>query len=170
MINLGLSTKKLQDLKDEQKTYYRNFLEKLAEQGKNSKLKPEIKINTEAKIKEIIPHTINTPDSNDNYLLHPVIKNSDKKLFKELLEKGADISLKDTDGNNALHLIVKPETKQKLELLNILLEAGQKEQFIKAVNDKKEGQTPLHLVLQRIQEKSENRSLKNLKKLKGMKP
>lgn len=142
--NLGLSTEKLQDLKEEQKIYYRNFLEKLAEQGKKSKLKPEIKINTEAKIKEIIPHTINTPDSNDNYLLHPVIKNSDKKLFKELLEKGADISLKDTDGNNALHLIVKPETKQKLKLLNILLEAGQKEQFIKAVNDKKEGQTPLH--------------------------
>ncbi|WP_265034352.1 ankyrin repeat domain-containing protein [Wolbachia endosymbiont (group A) of Apoderus coryli] len=164
--NLGLSTKKLQDLKEEQKTYYRNFLEKLAEQGKKSKLKPEIRINTEAKIKEIIPHTINTPDSNDNYLLHPVIKNSDKKLFKELLEKGADISLKDTDGNNALHLIVKPETKQKLELLNILLEAGQKEQFIKAVNDKKEGQTPLHLVLQRIQEKSENRSLKEFEKTK----
>lgn len=61
------------------------------------------------------------------------------KNFKELLEKGADISLKDTDGNNALHLIVKPETKQKLKLLNILLETGQKEQFIKAVNDKKKG-------------------------------
>ncbi|WP_338406536.1 MULTISPECIES: ankyrin repeat domain-containing protein [unclassified Wolbachia] len=159
--NLELSTEKLQDLKEEQKTYYRNFLEKLAEQGKKSKLKPEIRINTEAKIKEIIPHTINTPDSNDNYLLHPVIKNSDKKLFKELLEKGADISLKDTDGNNALHLIVKPETKQKLKLLNILLEASQKEQFIKAVNDKKEGQTPLHQVLQRIQEKNKEPSLKN---------
>ncbi|WP_264707541.1 ankyrin repeat domain-containing protein [Wolbachia endosymbiont (group A) of Acrocera orbiculus] len=160
--NLELSTKELQNLKEEQKTYYRNFLEKLAEQGKKSKLKPEIRINTEAKIKEIIPHTINTPDSNDNYLLHPVIKNSDKKLFKELLEKGADISLKDTDGNNALHLIVKPETKQKLELLNILLEAGQKEQFIKAVNDKnKEGQTPLYQLLQRIQEKSKEPSLKN---------
>ncbi|WP_395462561.1 ankyrin repeat domain-containing protein [Wolbachia endosymbiont (group A) of Nomada rufipes] len=160
--NLELSTEELQNLKEEQKTYYRNFLEKLAEQGKKSKLKPEIKINTEAKIKEIIPHTINTPDSNDNYLLHPVIKNSDKKLFKELLEKGADISLKDTDGNNALHLIVKPETKQKLELLNILLKAGQKEQFIKAVNDKnKEGQTPLYQLLQRIQEKSKEPSLKD---------
>ncbi|BET28876.1 hypothetical protein wCauATS_10780 [Wolbachia pipientis] len=159
--NLELSTEELQNLKEEQKTYYRNFLEKLAEQGKKSKLKPEIRINTEAKIKEIIPHTINTPDSNDNYLLHPVIKNSDKKLFKELLEKGADISLKDTDGNNALHLIVKPETKQKLKLLNILLETGQKEQFIKAVNDKKEGQTPLHQILQRIQEKSKEPSLKN---------
>ncbi|WP_265042799.1 ankyrin repeat domain-containing protein [Wolbachia endosymbiont (group A) of Scambus nigricans] len=164
--NLELSTEELQNLKEEQKTYYRNFLEKLAEQGKKSKLKPEIRINTEAKIKEIIPHTINTPDSNDNYLLHPVIKNSDKKLFKELLEKGVDISLKDTDGNNALHLIVKPETKQKLKLLNILLETGQKEQFIKAVNDKKEGQTPLHQILQRIQEKSENRSLKKFEKTK----
>ncbi|WP_264688300.1 ankyrin repeat domain-containing protein [Wolbachia endosymbiont (group A) of Sympetrum striolatum] len=162
--NLGLSTKELQGLKEEQKTYYRNFLEKLAEQGKKSKLKPEIKINTEAKIKEIIPRTINTPDSNDNYQLHLAIKNNDKELFKELLQKGADISLKDTDDNNALHLIVKPETKQKLKLLHILLEASQKEQFIKAVNDKKEGQTPLHLVLQRIQEKSENRSLKKFEK------
>ncbi|WP_353270371.1 ankyrin repeat domain-containing protein [Wolbachia endosymbiont (group A) of Myopa testacea] len=159
--NLGLSTKELQGLKEEQKTYYRNFLEKLAEQGKKSKLKPEIRANTEAKIKEIIPHTINTPDSNDNYQLHLAIKNNDKERFKELLQKGADISLKDTDGNNALHLIVKPETKQKLKLLNILLEASQKEQFIKAVNDKKEGQTPLHLVLQRIQEKSKEPSLKN---------
>ncbi|MBV2145804.1 MAG: ankyrin repeat domain-containing protein [Wolbachia endosymbiont of Pissodes strobi] len=162
--NLGLSTKELQGLKEEQKTYYRNFLEKLAEQGKKSKLKPEIKINTEAKIKEIIPRTINTPDSNDNYQLHLAIKNNDKELFKELLQKGADISLKDTDDNNALHLIVKPETKQKLKLLHISLEASQKEQFIKAVNDKKEGQTPLHLVLQRIQEKSENRSLKKFEK------
>ncbi|WP_264329132.1 ankyrin repeat domain-containing protein [Wolbachia endosymbiont (group A) of Andrena hattorfiana] len=159
--NLGLSTKELQGLKEEQKTYYRNFLEKLAEQGKKSKLKPEIKINTEAKIKEIIPHTINTPDSNDNYQLHLAIKNNDKELFKELLQKGADISLKDTDDNNALHLIVKPETKQKLKLLHILLEASQKEQFIKAVNDKKEVQTPLHLVLQRIQEKSKESSLKD---------
>ncbi|MGL5028541.1 MAG: ankyrin repeat domain-containing protein [Wolbachia pipientis] len=160
--NLGLSTKKLQDLKEEQKTYYRNFLEKLAEQGKKSKLKPEIRINTEAKIKEIIPRTINTPDSNDNYQLHLAIKDNDKERFEELLQKGADISLKDTDGNNALHLIVKPETKQKLELLNILLKAGQKEQFIKAVNDKnKEGQTPLYQLLQRIQEKSKEPSLKN---------
>ncbi|MFP3027637.1 MAG: ankyrin repeat domain-containing protein, partial [Wolbachia sp.] len=142
-------------------TYYRNFLEKLAEQGKKSKLKPEIKINTEAKIKEIIPRTINTPDSNDNYQLHLAIKDNDKERFEELLQKGADISLKDTDGNNALHLIVKPETKQKLKLLNILLKASQKEQFIKAVNDKKEGQTPLHLVLQRIQEKSKEPSLKH---------
>ncbi|WP_341823322.1 ankyrin repeat domain-containing protein [Wolbachia endosymbiont (group A) of Agelastica alni] len=159
--NLGLSTEKLQDLKEEQRTYYRNFLEKLAEQGKKSKLKPEIKINTEAKIKEIIPRTINTPDSNDNYQLHLAIKDNDKESFEELLQKGADISLKDTDGNNALHLIVKPKTKQKLKLLDILLEASQKEQFIKAVNDKKEGQTPLHLVLQRIQEKNKEPSLKN---------
>ncbi|WP_341814717.1 ankyrin repeat domain-containing protein [Wolbachia endosymbiont (group A) of Chalcis sispes] len=167
--NLGLSTKKLQDLKEEQKTYYRNFLEKLAEQGKNSKLKPEIKINTEAKIKEIIPRTINTPDSNDNYQLHLAIKNNDKELFKELLQKGADISLKDTDGNNALHLIVKPETKQKLELLNILLKGEQKVTCLELISNKddavnttnKEGQTPLHQVLQRIQEKSKEPSLKN---------
>ncbi|MFJ5423951.1 ankyrin repeat domain-containing protein [Wolbachia endosymbiont of Drosophila barbarae] len=160
---LELPEESLKKLSKGQNEYYCKFLKKLA---KKAELKQEIKTKTEAKVKEIVAHTINTPDSNDNYLLHPVIKNSDKKLFKELLEKGADISLKDTDGNNALHLIVKPETKQKLKLLNILLETGQKEQFIKAVNDKKEGQTPLHQILQRIQEKSENRSLKKFEKTK----
>ncbi|MGL9778722.1 MAG: ankyrin repeat domain-containing protein [Wolbachia sp.] len=158
--NLGLSTKELQNLKEEQKTYYRNFLEKLAEQGKKSKLKPEIRINTEAKIREIIPHTINTPDSNDNYQLHLAIKDNDKELFGELLQKGADISLKDGEGNNALHLIVtKLEREQRLKFLSISLEVDQKEQFIKAVNDKNDNeQTPLHRLLQHIKEKNEDRS------------
>ncbi|GFY65163.1 uncharacterized protein TNIN_36661, partial [Trichonephila inaurata madagascariensis] len=158
--NLELSTKELQGLKEEQKTYYRNFLEKLAEQGKKSKLKPEIRVNTEAKIKEIIPHTINTPDSNDNYQLHLAIKNNDKELFEELLQKGTDISLKDGEGNNALHLIVtKLEREQRLKFLSISLEVDQKEQFIKAVNDKNDNeQTPLHRLLQHIKEKNEDRS------------
>ncbi|MBA8770070.1 ankyrin repeat domain-containing protein [Wolbachia pipientis] len=158
--NLGLSTEKLQDLKEEQKIYYRNFLEKLAEQGKKSKLKPEIKINTEAKIKEIIPRTINTPDSNDNYQLHLAIKDNDKERFEELLQKGADISLKDGEGNNALHLIVtKLEREQRLKFLSISLEVDQKEQFIKAVNDKNDNeQTPLYRLLQHIKEKNEDRS------------
>ncbi|MDR2831471.1 MAG: ankyrin repeat domain-containing protein [Rickettsiales bacterium] len=145
---LELSTKELQDLNEEQETYYRNFLKKLAEPGKKPKLEPEIKINTEAKIKEIIVRTINTPNSNSNYPLHLVIKNGNKKLFEELLQKGADVSLKDANGNHALHLIVTLEKKQKLEFLNISLEVGQKEQFIKAVNDKNNNdQTPLQKLL-----------------------
>ncbi|WP_395462783.1 ankyrin repeat domain-containing protein [Wolbachia endosymbiont of Cantharis cryptica] len=141
---LGLSTKELQDLKEEQKTYYRNFLEKLAESVKKPELKQEIK----TQIKETIAHTINTPDSNSNYPLHLAIKNGNKKLFEELLQKGADVSLKDANGNHALHLIVTLEKKQKLEFLNISLEVGQKEQFIKAVNDENNNdQTPLQKLL-----------------------
>ncbi len=157
---LSLPTEDLEKLSKKQNEYYSKFLERLGEQ------KPEI--NT--KVKEVIANTINTSNRNGDYLLHLAIKNKDEKSFKELLQKGADISLKDTDGNDALHLIVKPEKKQKLKLLNTLLEAGQKEQFIKAVNDKnKKGQTPLYQLLQRIQEKSENRSLKKFEKTKRYK-
>ncbi len=157
---LSLPTEDLEKLSKKQNEYYSKFLERLGEQ------KPEI--NT--KVKEVIANSINTSNRNGDYLLHLAIKNKDEKSFKELLQKGADISLKDTDGNDALHLIVKPEKKQKLKLLNTLLEAGQKEQFIKAVNDKnKKGQTPLYQLLQRIQEKSENRSLKKFEKTKRYK-
>ncbi len=157
---LSLPTEDLEKLSKKQNEYYSKFLERSGEQ------KPEI--NT--KVKEVIANTINTSNRNGDYLLHLAIKNKDEKSFKELLQKGADISLKDTDGNDALHLIVKPEKKQKLKLLNTLLEAGQKEQFIKAVNDKnKKGQTPLYQLLQRIQEKSENRSLKKFEKTKRYK-
>ncbi|MDE5057213.1 ankyrin repeat domain-containing protein [Wolbachia endosymbiont of Drosophila bocki] len=163
--NLGLSTKKLQDLKEEQKTYYRNFLEKLAEQGKKSKLKPEIRINTEAKIKEIIPRTINTPDSNDNYQLHLAIKDNDKERFEELLQKGADITVQDKDGKNALHYIASFKGEQKvtcLELILGLVKNGtiSKDKLGKAINAKNgEGNTPLELALKN---KAEKRSIEHL--------
>ncbi|MBA8755866.1 ankyrin repeat domain-containing protein [Wolbachia pipientis] len=163
--NLGLSTKKLQDLKEEQKTYYRNFLEKLAEQGKKSKLKPEIRINTEAKIKEIIPRTINTPDSNDNYQLHLAIKDNDKERFEELLQKGADITVQDKDGKNALHYIASFKGEQKvtcLELILGLVKNGtiSKDKLGKAINAKNgEGNTPLELALKK---KAEKRSIEHL--------
>ncbi|WP_353287774.1 ankyrin repeat domain-containing protein [Wolbachia endosymbiont (group B) of Gerris lacustris] len=158
--NLGLSTKELQYLKEEQKTYYCDFLEKSAKPVK----KPELKSEIRTKIKEIIPHTINTPDSNDNYQLHLAIKDKDEKLFEELLQKGADIRLKDTDGNNALHLIVtKLEKGEKLKFLNIILNASEKEQLkaqfketINAENTAK--QTPLHQLFQHIKEKNKDRS------------
>ncbi|QCB62860.1 ankyrin repeat domain-containing protein [Wolbachia endosymbiont of Drosophila mauritiana] len=161
--NLGLSTKELQYLKEEQKTYYCDFLEKLAKSVK----KPELKSEIRTKIKEIIPHTINTPDSNDNYQLHLAIKNKDEKSFKELLQKGADISLKDTDGNNALHLIVlELKQKRKFEFSNIILNVSKEEekehlkaQFKKAINAENTAkQTPLYYLFQHIKEKNEDRS------------
>ncbi|MDG7056827.1 MAG: ankyrin repeat domain-containing protein [Wolbachia endosymbiont of Penenirmus auritus] len=161
---LSLSAEDLGKLSKKQNEYYRKFLEKLAESIKKPELKSESEIET--KIKEIIPYTINTPDNSSNYLLHLAINDYNKKRFKELLEKGADISLKDANGNNALHLIVTELKKEeRLKFLNILLKVGQEGQFIKAVNNKNgngknsDGQTPLHQLLQRIEEKSKKSSL-----------
>lgn len=161
--NLGLSTKELQYLKEEQKTYYCDFLEKLAKSVK----KPELKSEIRTKIKEIIRHTINTPDSNDNYQLHLAIKDKDEKSFKELLQKGADINLKDANGNNALHLIVlELKQKRKFEFSNIILNVSKEEekeylkaQFKKAINAENIAkQTPLYYLFQHIKEKNEDRS------------
>jgi hypothetical protein len=143
--DLQLSKEELQELSEKQKIYYLNFLEKLAKSVKKSELEPEIKTNTEIKIKEIIPRTINTPDSNS---LHSAIENNGKKLFEELLQKGADISLKDTNGNNAL---LKGEQKVAyLELTLNLVEKGvisqdKLREAIDATNQKED--TPLQAVL-----------------------
>ncbi|BET35313.1 MULTISPECIES: ankyrin repeat domain-containing protein [Wolbachia] len=153
--NLGLSTKELQYLKEEQKTYYCDFLEKLAKSVK----KPELKSEIRTKIKEIIPHTINTPDSNDNYQLHLAIKDKDKKSFKELLKKGADINLKDANGNNALHHIALLTGKQKVTCLKLIsalvkerkISEDKLDEAIKATN--RQGNTPLELALKKKAEK-----------------
>lgn len=153
--NLGLSTKELQYLKEEQKTYYCNFLEKLAKSVK----KPELKSEIRTKIKEIIPHTINTPDSNDNYQLHLAIKDKDEKSFKELLKKGADINLKDANGNNALHHIALLRGKQKVTCLKLIsalvkerkISEDKLDKAIKATN--RQGNTPLELALKKKAEK-----------------
>ncbi|WP_353283656.1 ankyrin repeat domain-containing protein [Wolbachia endosymbiont (group A) of Pogonocherus hispidulus] len=171
--DLQLFEEKLQYLKEEQKTYYRNFLEKLAEQGKKSKLKPEIKTNTETKTKEIIEYTINTPDSNDNYQLHSAIENNDKKLFEELLQKGADISLKDTNGNNALHHIALLKGEQKVAYLELILNLVEKgvisqnklREAIDATNQKEN--TPLQVALKT---KARKGGIKYLKKGKIFDP
>ncbi|CCE77325.1 ankyrin repeat domain-containing protein [Wolbachia pipientis] len=154
---LSLPTEDLEKLSKKQNEYYLKFLDKLGEK------KPEIK----TKVEEVIAHTINTPDSNDNYQLHLAIKDNDKERFEELLQKGADISLKDTDGNNALHLIVlELKQKRKFEFLNIILNVSKEEekeylkaQFKKAINAENTAkQTPLHQLFQHIKEKNENRS------------
>ena len=154
---LSLPTEDLEKLSKKQNEYYLKFLKKLAER------KPEIK----TKVEEVIAHTINTPDSNDNYQLHLAIKNKDEKSFKELLQKGADISLKDTDGNNALHLIVlELKQKRKFEFSNIILNVSKEEekeylkaQFKQAINAENTAkQTPLYYLFQHIKEKNEDRS------------
>ncbi|MFL3877105.1 ankyrin repeat domain-containing protein [Wolbachia endosymbiont of Trichogramma kaykai] len=153
--NLGLSTKELQYLKEEQKTYYCDFLETLAKSVK----KPELKSEIRTKIKEITPRTINTPDSNDNYQLHLAIKDKDEKSFKELLKKGADINLKDANGNNALHHIALLAGKQKVTCLKLILALVKErkisedklDEAIKATN--RQGNTPLELALKKKAEK-----------------
>ena len=153
--NLGLSTKELQYLKEEQKTYYCDFLEKLAKSVK----KPELKSEIRTKIKEIIPHTINTPDSNDNYQLHLAIKDKDEKSFKELLKKGADINLKDANGNNALHHIALLKGEYKIKYLKLILDFEKKgiissEKLHKAINAKNEDDKyPAQIALIRQTEK-----------------
>ncbi len=168
---ISLSTDTLKKLSKKQNEYHLKFLKKLAE------LKPEAKTEVE----EVIAHAINTPDSNDNYQLHLAIKNNDKELFEELLQKGADINLKDIDGNNALHLIVTElKQKRKLEFLNITLSVSEEEekaqlkaQFKEAINAENTAkQTPLHQLLQHIRKKvkASRLRIRSLKELLGIKP
>ncbi|WP_265015557.1 ankyrin repeat domain-containing protein [Wolbachia endosymbiont (group A) of Anoplius nigerrimus] len=162
--DLQLSEEELQGLGEKQKTYYLNFLEELAEQGKKSKLESETKTNTETK--ETIEYTINTPDSNDNYQLHLAIKNNDKKLFEELLQKGADISLKDTKSNNALHHIALLKKEQKVAYLELILNLVEKgvisqnklREAIDATNQKEN--TPLQVALKTKARKGGTKYLK----------
>ncbi|MDR2609637.1 MAG: ankyrin repeat domain-containing protein [Rickettsiales bacterium] len=147
-----LELETLQGLDEKQNEYYRKFLEKLAESIKKPELKSESEI--EAKIKEIIAHTINTPDSSGNYLLHSAINNYNKKRFEELLEKGADVSLKDANDNNALHPIAKLEKEQKLEFLNAVLNISKwegkeplKAQLREIINADQGGKTPMQMAL-----------------------
>ncbi|MDG7052395.1 MAG: ankyrin repeat domain-containing protein [Wolbachia endosymbiont of Alcedoecus sp.] len=146
-----LELETLQGLDEKQNEYYRKFLEKLAESIKKPELKQEIK----TQIKKIIAYTINTPDNSGNCLLHSAIKNNKKNFFKELLQKGADVSLKDANCDNALHLIAKLEKEQKLEFLNAVLNISKWEgkeplkaqlrEAIKAANQ--EGKTPMQMAL-----------------------
>ncbi|WP_410543054.1 ankyrin repeat domain-containing protein [Wolbachia endosymbiont of Tetranychus urticae] len=146
---LSLPTEDLEKLSKKQNEYYLKFLEKLAER------KPEIK----TKVEEVIAHTINTPDSNDNYQLHLAIKDKDEKSFKELLKKGADINLKDTNGNNALHHIALLRGKQKVTCLKLIsalvkerkISEDKLDEAIKATN--RQGNTPLELALKKKAEK-----------------
>ncbi|MDR0288902.1 MAG: ankyrin repeat domain-containing protein [Rickettsiales bacterium] len=159
---LRLHKEELQSLK--QKTYYRKFLKKIVKSVRKSDLDPETKNSVIIKAAEIIY---------DGYPLHKTVLGNDKEKFSKLLRSGCNITNQDRDGNNVLHLVTELGKKQKLEFLNVVLDISQerellKEQFIKAVNDKNDksgdgknsnGQTPLHQLLQRIEEKSKKSSL-----------
>ncbi|WP_265033918.1 ankyrin repeat domain-containing protein [Wolbachia endosymbiont (group A) of Sicus ferrugineus] len=81
------------------------------------------------------------------------------KALELFLQNGADITVQDKDGKNALHYIALLKGEQKVTCLELI---SNKDGFSNAVNTtNKEEQIPLHLVLQRIQEKNKEPSLKN---------
>jgi len=153
---LSLPTEDLEKLSQEQNEYCRKFLEKLAEKAE---LKQEIKINIEAEVKEIVAHTVNTPNSNSHYPLHLAINNYDTELFKELLQEGADISLEGTKENNALHHIALLKGEYKIKYLKLILDFEKKgiissEKLHKAINAKNEDDKyPAQIALIRQTEK-----------------
>ncbi|XCA33366.1 MAG: ankyrin repeat domain-containing protein [Wolbachia endosymbiont of Polyergus mexicanus] len=153
---LSLPTEDLEKLSQEQNEYCRKFLEKLAEKAE---LKQEIKINIEAEVKEIVAHTVNTPNSNSHCPLHLAINNYDTELFKELLQEGADISLEGTKENNALHHIALLKGEYKIKYLKLILDFEKKgiissEKLHKAINAKNEDDKyPAQIALIRQTEK-----------------
>ncbi|MGL9681666.1 MAG: hypothetical protein ACR5K2_01485 [Wolbachia sp.] len=59
---------------------------------------------------------MNTTDNNGNYLLHSAINNDDKELFKELLQKEANVSIKDANGDNAYTVLLYFKRSTKLHI------------------------------------------------------
>ncbi|UVW83752.1 ankyrin repeat domain-containing protein [Wolbachia endosymbiont of Aedes albopictus] len=153
---LELPEESLKKLSKGQNKYYRKFLEKLAEKAE---LKQEIKTKTEAKVKEIVAHTVNTPNSNSDYPLHLAIKDNDKERFEELLQKGADISLEGANKNNALHHIALLKGEYKIKYLKLILDFEKKgvissEELHKAINaQNKDDKYPVQVALIRQTEK-----------------
>lgn len=153
---LELPEESLKKLSKGQNKYYRKFLEKLAEKAE---LKQEIKTKTEAKVKEIVAHTVNTPNSNSDYPLHLAIKNNDKELFKELLQEGANISLEGANKNNVLHHIALLKGEYKIKYLKLILDFEKKgvissEELHKAINaQNKDNKYPVQVALIRQTEK-----------------
>ncbi|MDG7055961.1 MAG: hypothetical protein LKM44_00480 [Wolbachia endosymbiont of Meromenopon meropis] len=103
---------------------------------------------------------------NLNYHLLEAAKLGNKQKIKKRLKEGADISAKDDKGNNALHYIIAlSQSRRVISCLNLVLELVKKkkiskDKFNEAINSNKI-QTPLHQLLQRIEDKSKKSSLKN---------
>lgn len=156
--NLELSTEELQNLKEEQKTYYRNFLEKLAESVKKSKLDQKTENSVVIKIAKI---------TDGGYQLHKAVSDKNIDRFNDLLQRGDDITTKNADGDTVLHCAVTLKKEAKCNFTQLILEKNKE-----LVNTRNKQQTPLHRLLQYIKKRAGNNhvQVKILKKLKGMKP
>ncbi|WP_341824300.1 ankyrin repeat domain-containing protein [Wolbachia endosymbiont (group A) of Udea olivalis] len=152
--NLELSTEELQNLKEEQKTYYRNFLEKLAESVKKSKLDQKTENSVVIKIAKI---------TDGGYPLHKAVSDKNIDRFNDLLQRGDDITTKNADGDTVLHCAVTLKKEAKCNFTQLILEKNKE-----LVNTRNKQQTPLHRLLQYIKKKSGKQSCtgKNFEKTK----
>ncbi|WP_338481508.1 ankyrin repeat domain-containing protein [Wolbachia endosymbiont (group A) of Nomada hirtipes] len=152
--NLELSTEELQNLKEEQKTYYRNFLEKLAESVKKSKLEQKTENSVVIKIAKI---------TDGGYPLHKAVSDKNIDRFNDLLQRGDDITTKNADGDTVLHCAVTLKKEAKCNFTQLILEKNKE-----LVNTRNKQQTPLHRLLQYIKKKSGKQSCtgKNFEKTK----
>ncbi|WP_265026702.1 ankyrin repeat domain-containing protein [Wolbachia endosymbiont (group A) of Bombylius major] len=75
------------------------------------------------------------------------------KALELFLQNGADITVQDKDGKNALHCIALLKGEQKIACLQLILG---KDDAVNTTN--REGLTPIHYLFQHIKEKNEDRS------------
>ncbi|WP_410542149.1 ankyrin repeat domain-containing protein [Wolbachia endosymbiont (group A) of Therophilus tumidulus] len=152
--DLQLSKEELQDLKEEQKTYYRNFLEKLAESVKKSKLDQKTENSVVIKIAKI---------TDGGYPLHKAVSDKNIDRFNDLLQRGDDITTKNANGDTVLHCAVTLKKEAKCNFTQLILEKNKE-----LVNTRNKQQTPLHRLLQYIEKKSGKQSCtgKNFEKTK----
>ncbi|WP_265022008.1 ankyrin repeat domain-containing protein [Wolbachia endosymbiont (group A) of Icerya purchasi] len=75
------------------------------------------------------------------------------KALELFLQNGADITVQDKDGKNALHYIASFKGEQKVTCLELI---SNKDDAVNTTN--REGLTPFHQLLQHIKEKNEDRS------------
>ncbi|WCR54491.1 MAG: hypothetical protein PG981_001513 [Wolbachia endosymbiont of Ctenocephalides orientis wCori] len=133
---LTLPKETYQNLNKEQLAYYQKFREKLT---------------------KIAENIVNIKDNNGNYPLHLAIDDNKKDLFEELLERGADITKQDANGNNALHYIAKLEGKKKVKYLQSILGLVEENTLKKAVNAiNNDGLSPIQSSLIRKIEKAKH--------------
>ncbi|WP_250295577.1 ankyrin repeat domain-containing protein [Wolbachia endosymbiont of Oedothorax gibbosus] len=109
---------------------------------------------------------VNTPNKEQQTPLHQLLqhikeKNEDRsctdrkfektnryKALELFLQNGADITVQDKDGKNALHYIASFKGEQKVTCLELILNSVEKEKFSKAANATNEKErTPLQVAL-----------------------